>query len=195
MKGAQLFFEVIRHTRDSVTVAISKIFIQLRVSVEAIRHAAMLDAEDSYVATAMQKTYEQCLAISNPNHQPGVGKKKVHKKSGAHLRRVECIRQKLQGMGDEPSVFAAVSSSISAAFEELLGQMKEKGFVPELQGAHDHILRDFDRRFNVPEEAKVEANLEAVERLKVGTAAALAIIEGPMKDHIELCEAYEKSGR
>ncbi|KAK3719647.1 hypothetical protein LTR37_004184 [Vermiconidia calcicola] len=195
VKGAQLFFEVIRHTRDSATIAISKIFIQLRVDIEAIRHAAMLDAEDSYVATAMQKTYEQCLAISNPNHQPGVGRKKVHKKSSAHLRRVECIRQKLQGMGDEPSVFATVSSSISAAFEELLGRMKEKGFVPALQGAHDHILKDFDRRFNVPEEAKVEANLEAVERLKSGTAAALAIIEGPMKDHIERCEEYEKSGR
>ena len=194
MEGTKPFFVFINSVRDRLIKGLCELFNGFREEVRKIRVAYILDHPTSFVATSMQQTYEQCLAISNPNHQLAEGKKKVYKKSTLHPRRVDHLRDKFKGTGEEPSVFEDVADSAKTAFQNLMSSWDKKYCTPKLAKAHDRILKDFNARFVVPEDVKTEENEEAIEKLKQSAYDALEIIQGPLKENLKLCEEYEKNG-
>ena len=146
--------------------------------------------DPSFVAAALQKTYEHCSKMSNAVYEDGVKRKAM--KGGVHAKRVESLRERIKGTGDEESVMASVSELMSGEFDDALDAWAADTFRPLLQGACDDILKDFNQRFVVTEEVKTEENEEAVARLKDATNAALDIIYGPLKKHLDDCEKYER---
>lgn len=190
------FYREIQGTRDGVLKDIDRVFGNLRTRINGIRYACVFD-NDSYVSKAMQQTYKDCLLIANLDHKPinnATGKRKYQKKSTVHPRRVEMIRQKLRGAGEEPSVFAEVGAAASGAFESTLEEWMKNQYSAILEGAYEHIVADFDRRFDVPDEVKDDEDIEAIEKLKEAAENALQIVEGPLRDHLNKFEIYEKSG-
>ena len=90
------------------------------------------------------------------------------------------------------AVFSDVSQMVNKAFEGIMEQWEKVYYAPELTNAYKRVLRDFDRRFTVPEEVKEERDEKAIETLKEAAYQALEIIEGPMKEHLDKCDEYEK---
>ena len=180
------------------------LFRQLRDDLNQIRYACTLNNEESYTASEMQDTYLECLKISSTNYdatappvlatQPRGGgrRRRMRQRSGTHAARVETIRKRLSGEGESISIFAAVFQRASVRFDDTLKSWA-KDCDHAIGKGSKSVLVDFNRRFEVPA-VKSEENQEAVERLKQAAHKALDIIEGPMKEHLERCKAYEKAG-
>ena len=141
----------------------------------------------------MQHTYEHCLTLSNPNQQTTELKKRVYKKSTVHPRRVDCIREKLKGTGEDQSVFADVAECASKAFNELMTAWANLG-QSKLEWAYDFVVNDFNTRFETAD-VKTEEDSEFVETLKEAACHALAVTRGEMDPDLRECEEYEKSSR
>ncbi|EMC91006.1 hypothetical protein BAUCODRAFT_161054 [Baudoinia panamericana UAMH 10762] len=187
------FFKYIDEACDIVNANLAKQFKELMVAINQIRFASTLPNEESYTALQMQSTYEECLKVGSTNYAAvNVRNKqgKIRKRNGASAARVETIRRRLTGEGDTISIFAAVAQQALEVLEADLGTYAAKcqNVINSGAGA---VQRDFDRRFQMPE-AKAEKNEEAVRRLQQAAMEALAVIEGPLKEHLVLAKAYEE---
>ncbi|KAK4550571.1 hypothetical protein LTR36_000150 [Oleoguttula mirabilis] len=183
------FFAFARDARDEVLNKVADLFVDLRVQVNEIRHSATLDTSKSYVGLAMQDTYQKCLQMQAANFETNEKKRKVHKGVKPHQLRVDCIRDRLTGNVEVISVFAEVAKLAGAALEEDLKEWEIKCRAVVSSGSK-RILGDFQARYTVSE-VKEEENPEAVRRLQEAGRKALDAIEGPLREHVERCEAYE----
>ena len=187
----QPFFGFINDTRDNLFAKVSTLCDDLKKEINDIRHTVTLDTKFSFVAAAMEDTYQECLKSQAENYQTFQNRnRRVHKKTRAHDLRVDLVRDKLTGNTNQKSVFASVANLAGKKFEEELKKWGDR-CRDQVAKSCKSILTDFNRRFEVPE-VKSEENQEAVQKLQEAATKALEVINGSMREHIEQCEAYER---
>ena len=140
----ELFCKFIQNTRDHIIKELKAQFQDLRIGIAAVRHSATLcyekfsdeetKSDSSFVATALQQTYQKCLAISAANYEDASGRrKKVYRKGGVHPHRVDCLRRKFRGTDDEASVISSVGALMHGEFQKFVKTWTEGKFTPLLE--------------------------------------------------------------
>ncbi|KAK5137105.1 hypothetical protein LTR08_001114 [Meristemomyces frigidus] len=183
------FFEYIRGARDHMMTQMARLFNSLRDNVKNIRHSATLDTEKSYVALAMQDTYQDCLLMQAKNYDTTRKSRRVHRGGRAHDQRTARIGEKLLGIVDRASIFISVGRLANEEFETVLTSWGTECRDMVGNGCKS-ILEDFSRRYTVSEDTS-EGDVKSAKRLQDAAHKALGVIHGEIKEHIERCEAYE----
>ena len=167
------------------------VFSELRHDIRAIRHACTIEQArghaSTYVAQAMQPAYDRCNEIresKDPAYKA--------KKGGKRIEMVDVIKRQLRGTEGEKSIFTSVLGLVEEAFSKIMMKWEDEDFTPKLKEAYESVMESFNGQFTVSDEVKTEENEEAVARLKAAAFTALEIIDGPMKEHLDRCDRFEK---
>lgn len=190
------FFRQLDHTTEAAHKAMKKPFVALNEEIFDIRRSAVIidnkkHLEASYVSRALASTYSSCLLLtSGPGAQPKRGKRGA--KSGVHGDRVKLLADKLSGGNGETSVFESVLEIVQLAFDNALA-IWETEFERQLNRGAGAVLENFNNYFQVSD-VKIEESTEVTEMLKAKAGEMLSKCEGPLKTHIKLLQAHEKTG-
>lgn len=160
----------------------------------------MTEGEGTYVTAVMTPIYQDCVQIAGELRVSPVKKRKLDGElakpgtHGAHGKRVEVLRAKLSGTGDEPSVFAAFADHAAGDWRERSGKCVEE-VRKLLTKACEEIRQDFNRRF-VLEEGEVEEGEErdggqAAELQRALAEGIKRFLEPAQRLVRELVEKYE----
>ena len=170
-------------------------FKSLKSKISHMRHSATLEDEGTYLIMVMDNIYPDCVNVSSAAKEGTLGKRKrpLKKTGGVHASRVQCLRDRLQGGDDKPSIFQQIAS---LAREDLEGALEtyKRNCYSAIEKAYGKITQDFDRRFqDIGEEPQF--NPVATKKLQDAVDAALRIINGPLKVCIDECKQYEESSQ
>ena len=198
------FFSVIDDIKEELTADLCHHTYQLREICQNVSMTMTTDGKDNYFAEAMQATYDACALFSNETYGKQGGqdrgshqskRRRLSKQNSPHTKRLECVRKKLSGSGEE-SIFVTMCRKAERNLTIRL-QDWEKDVQTAIRKSCEKIISDFDERYQDAEEDTEEGTGNeqdpvAIEKLQEAVKVALSSLEGEVMGYFEDCEAYEK---
>ncbi|KXS94894.1 hypothetical protein AC578_1669 [Pseudocercospora eumusae] len=199
------FLKAVDDRKDDLLWALNKAFEMLQTAVHQVRSDAITDHDDdSYVGSAMSRTYDYCATLSakdfpkKSKQQSGNRAAKVKTRngksvSGPHAERMKRIRALVADPGPD-NIFCAVGSAVSNSCKDIIPEWLKK-VEARLKQTVESIMKEFNNRYRVPEAngGEKEGAIEA--ELREEAHKALEYFYGRGKMMLDEAKKWEQEGQ